>query len=77
MPSPKPITGKDCLRLKPIMIHLTGCGGSQVLVKLLALGYLNKTENFTKEEKGDDGERCVGKVNSSVCHPIKEIIIPR
>lgn len=56
MPTPKPITGKDCLRLKPITIHLTGCGGSQVLVKLLALGYLNKTENFTKEEKGDDGE---------------------
>jgi len=46
----------DCLRLRPAMIYLRGCEGSQAPVKHLVLGCLNKTENFTKEEKGDDGE---------------------
>lgn len=56
MPTSKPITGEDCLRLGPITVHLGGCGGPQVPVEQLTPGYLNKAKHFTREEKGGGGQ---------------------
>lgn len=75
MPTPKPITGKECSSLGPIMIHL--CSLWSVLGSGKPLGTLVTEQNqaSTREEKGDGCEWFTGKINNNACHTL-EIAIP-